>query len=154
MSAGSSASASRSPAAELAMALLGAALVLGTVGFLLYQALFTKAGPPVLLLEATTVVQSEHGFLVHVTVRNEGGQTVAGLEIEGTLSQDGKQVETSRATLDFVPAFSERRVGFFFREDPRAFTLTLLETNPPPQWLCPEDSSGLRGCRQPNPRSP
>ncbi len=35
-------------------------------------------------------------------------------------------VETSTATLNFLPSSSERRRGLFFREDPNKYELRLL----------------------------
>lgn len=113
------------PLSEWLVALLGAALTVGAVVFLLYQALVVKLGPPDIVLEADAPFAVAQGYLVPVTVRNEGGSTVADLGITGTLEQAGEAVETSEATLDYVPARSLRRAGLFFQRDPGALELRL-----------------------------
>lgn len=115
----------KAPLAEWLMAMLGVGLVVGVIGFLLYQGLGVKPGLPDIILEAGAPIETQDGYLVTVRVRNEGGETAADLTIEGTLEQDGETVETSQATLDYVPAYSTRQAGFFFAKDPRAFELVL-----------------------------
>ena len=115
----------KTPAAEWFVAGLGLVLVVAAVGFLLYQALAVKGTPPdiTLAIEATSEVQQ--GYLVTVTVHNGGGETVAGLTVEGELKDGEEVLESDTATLDYVPAHSTRRVGFFFQENPADFDLTL-----------------------------
>lgn len=113
------------PIAEWLVALFGAALVVGAVAFLLYQALAVKAGPPDIVLEAGAPIAAAQGYLVPVTVRNEGGRTVAGLTITGALEQEGQPLESSDATLDYVPARSARHAGLFFERDPGPLELKL-----------------------------
>lgn len=118
-------SAGEAPLAEWLVALLGLGLALGSIGFLLFQALIITPGPPDISLEASEPIATQYGYLLPVTVRNDGGETVAGLSIEARLEQGGEALETSQTSLDYVPAHSTQQAGFFFAEDPRDFELVL-----------------------------
>jgi uncharacterized protein (TIGR02588 family) len=56
---------------------------------------------------------------------NEGGATAAQLMIEGELSGPDGPIETSEATLDYLPPRSGRQGGLFFARDPRGLDLQL-----------------------------
>lgn len=58
-------------------------------------------------------------------MHNEGGKTASGLTITGDLKRGDIVVEMSEVTLDYVPAHSTRRDGFFFDENPAAYELIL-----------------------------
>ena len=110
---------------EWVVAAIGAALVVGALGYLAYFARTTPMDLPRIALEQGPVTQSGAGYLVAVTVTNEGGTTAAAVEIEGSLSRGGVEVETAGTTLDYVPRFSTRQAGLFFSSDPRDGTLAL-----------------------------
>ena len=111
--------------AEWLVAALGLVLVIGAVAFLLYQVLAVETKPPDIVLRAGETVKNQQGYLVMITVRNEGGRTVAGLTVEGSLNDGG---EVSEVTIDYVPPHSEREAGLFFNEDPRTSGLSLRAT--------------------------
>ena len=111
--------------AEWVVAAFGLVLVVGAVAFLLYQEFAVEAEPPDVVLQAGETIKSRQGYLVLVTVRNEGGQTAAGLTISGSLEDDSGVVETSETTLDYLPPHSEREAGLLFSESPEAYRLTL-----------------------------
>lgn len=115
-------SASRS---EWVVAGISALLVLGSVGFLLWQALTLADTPPQIVVSADSILQLEHGFLVEFRARNEGSSTAAGVLVRGELRSDTSTVQTSEATLDFVPSGAQRRGGLFFTHDPRLYALRL-----------------------------
>ncbi|MGH6924285.1 MAG: hypothetical protein ACRED5_11160 [Propylenella sp.] len=104
---------------------LGAALALGTIGIIAWEAVSGDSAPPVLVVEALGVRPSDDGFLLEVRVSNRGDETAAQAVIEGTLSEDGQVVETSEATFDYVAEGSTRRGGLFFAKDPRTFEIAL-----------------------------
>ncbi len=99
----------RITAAEWIVASLGALLVLSSVAFLFYEALFSERKPPEVTAEVTDVLVQENGTLVLAEVRNRGGKTVAELTLTALAGDVEKEV-----TVDFVPGESTRRVGFFF----------------------------------------
>lgn len=110
---------------EWAVGTVSALLVLGTIGFMLYQGLTAPGTSPRITLQVDTIVEAEKGYVVEFRARNRGNSTAAGLGVEGELKSDTGTVETSEATVDYVPGHSERRGGLFFTEDPRRYTLEL-----------------------------
>lgn len=59
------------------------------------------------------------GFLVPVTVSNEGEETAADVEGEIELTKSGATVETGTFTLAYAPAQSKRKAAVVFTVDPR-----------------------------------
>jgi uncharacterized protein (TIGR02588 family) len=108
-----------------ALGLLGLALTLGSVGFLLYEAAAGDNSPPDVSVRVESVAQNRNGYLVRIRAVNEGGSTAAGLTVEGELFGGGRSVETSDTVIEYLPPHSEREVGLFFTTDPRAHELRL-----------------------------
>jgi uncharacterized protein (TIGR02588 family) len=100
-------------------------LVLGVVGYLLYDAVARPHTPPALTVQADTVLKAGGLWLVEFSAENRGHNTAAAVKIEGELKQGEQTVEASEAVLDYVPGESVRRGGLFFRADPRAYRLEL-----------------------------
>jgi uncharacterized protein (TIGR02588 family) len=113
------------PMWEWAVALLGLALVLGSLGVIAYQVVMGDDSPPDVLIRADAILPVKTGYLVQIRALNQGGLTAAELRIEGTLSSERGSVETSETVIDYVPAHSHRKGGLFFARDPRQFTLQL-----------------------------
>ena len=113
------------PFLEWAVAALGLALVVATVGFLALEATGGPKRPPDVAVRVSSVARLSKGFLVRFTAVNRGDETAAAVAVEGELSRAGRPVETSQASLDYLPAHSERAGGLFFREDPRRGKLEL-----------------------------
>lgn len=105
--------------------LLGLILVLGSIGFALYEAIAGDSSPPDVKVQVEGVIEAQNGFLVEFRVLNEGGRTAAGLTVEGELRDGTDIVETSETTLEYVPSHSERTGGLFFSQDPREYDLQL-----------------------------
>jgi uncharacterized protein (TIGR02588 family) len=106
-------------------AAVSTALVLGVVGYLLYDAVARPRTPPSLRVVADTVLQADGMWLVEFRATNAGHETAAAVKIEGELMQADSSVESSEAVLDYVPGRSVRHGGLFFRRDPRAYRLEL-----------------------------
>jgi uncharacterized protein (TIGR02588 family) len=108
------------PLLEWIAAGLGVAILLAMFAFLALEALGTSSSqPPSLRIEPVGLAAAGEQFIVEVKVSNRSAQTGAGVQFEGSLSQAGKEVETSSATIDYVPGNSERRAGLIFTRDPR-----------------------------------
>ncbi|HSL46446.1 MAG TPA: hypothetical protein VK897_23630 [Anaerolineales bacterium] len=105
--------------------LLGLLLILGSIGFALYEAAAGDSSPPDVSVEVQGIVPGRNGFLVEFRVINEGGRTAAGLTLEGELRDGVEIVETSDTTIEYLPSHSEREGGLFFRLDPRQYELQL-----------------------------
>lgn len=57
--------------------------------------------------------------------RNSGSRAAAAVHAEARLVRNGELVEQARATLDYVPATSQKEGGFWFENDPRLGELSL-----------------------------
>jgi uncharacterized protein (TIGR02588 family) len=111
---------------EVVASALGLVLTAGMLAFIAWEAL-TRPGdvPPAVTVEPTQVRQAAGIWIVGFQAINHAPTTAQDVEIEGTLSQDGSEVETARATLDFVPGGSSVRGGLFFGSDPSRYDLEL-----------------------------
>lgn len=110
---------------EFLAATLGLILVLGSIGFMVYEGIWGDSSPPSVRIQVESIDGIESGFLVKFRATNSGGSTAEALTVEGEVS-DGKQtLEASTLTLDFLPSHSVRRGGLFFTRDPRQFQLKL-----------------------------
>ena len=76
-------------------------------------------------MQVDSTLPTRNGYLVKFRAVNNGGSTVEGLTIEGTLRNGSETVETSDTVLEWVPAHSEREGGLFFTSDPRQHQLQL-----------------------------
>ncbi len=104
---------------EWIVAAIGAILVLFSIGFITYQAIFAKDTPPNLIVNVTSVKRVSSGYLVEFNVKNEGEKTAASVSIEGKLSDsDGKEIETKTTTIEYVASKSERSGGLIYKENP------------------------------------
>jgi uncharacterized protein (TIGR02588 family) len=113
------------PATEWVVAAIGAALVAGTIGYLVYLASVRDATPPDIRVVEDGVVALQGGWLVRFRAANAGGQAAAQLLVEGELEGPQGPIETSEATVDYLPARSERKGGLIFSRDPRRHALRL-----------------------------
>ena len=111
---------------EWAIAIVGALLVLGTVSYLIYFEASTTSRPPQVTIERQVVERSGDKYLVSFTARNQSSATAAGLSIRGELRQDGRVVESSELSFDFLPGFSTRQGYFYFQQDPLAGELEVF----------------------------
>jgi uncharacterized protein (TIGR02588 family) len=102
---------------------VSAFLVLGAIGFMVYEEFAHPDTPAQIVVTVDTVFAGEHGFVVQVRASNEGGTTAAGLMVQGELKGDTGVVETAEATLDYVPPRSHRRAGLLFTHDPARYAL-------------------------------
>jgi uncharacterized protein (TIGR02588 family) len=107
------------------IALLGLALVLGSIVFALYEAAAGDSSPPDVTLRVDSILPTRNGFLVEFRAVNEGGSTAEGLTVEGELRSGTESVEISDTTVEYVPSHSERTGGLFFTSDPRRYELRL-----------------------------
>lgn len=108
-----------------AIGLLGLVLIIGSIGFALYEAVVGDSSPPDVTVQVEGIVPVQNGFLVEVLVVNEGGTTAAGLTVEGELRDGAEILEASETTVEYVPSHSERAGGLFFTLDPRQYDLQL-----------------------------
>lgn len=113
------------PLAEWIAGAVGLALVLGLIGFLVWQGLQEDVPTPVLRVEIEAVRALDAQYLVTFRVINSGGATAADVMVQGQLVSAGEVIETAQTQFRFVPTHSRRDGGLFFTRDPSAHTLEM-----------------------------
>ena len=109
---------------EWIVAIFSAALVLGLLGFLVYEGLGSPKTPPDVTIEVDSIQKAGPGYLVLFRARNSGRTTAAEVLVEGELEDSGK-IERSETTIDYVPARGEQHAGLYFRGDPQRSRLRI-----------------------------
>lgn len=107
------------PISEWIAAGVGLTLVVGVLGFLIYQAVMEPSPVPDVTVRVESILPLRGGYLVKIIITNHGGATAEGLIVEGELRQGGEQKELSHTEIDYAPAHAEKRGGLFFSQDPR-----------------------------------
>lgn len=104
--------------------MLGGAITIAVLGFMLYEALTEPANPvPKLVVRVDTIVAYPSGYVAELRAINAGDATAARVQVQGELRADTGVIERSESTVDFVPARSWRRGGLVFQNDPRRHRL-------------------------------
>ena len=101
------------PVLQWVMAGVGAAVTLGAVGIVVWEAL-QPPSPPALSARIVAVQSTAAGQVATVRVQNDGDDTAAAVDIEGVLGD-----QTATATLDYVPGHGHARAYLRFDADPR-----------------------------------
>ena len=110
---------------EWVCAAIGVLLVLGTVGFIGYEALTREPAVPDVTVEHIGTEQASGGYIVRFSARNTGPATAAALSISGELLDATAVIESSEAVLDYLPSNAERQGGLIFQNDPARYELKL-----------------------------
>ena len=111
--------------AEWIAAAVSAVLVLGVIGFLIYEGVLSSQTPPDVTIEVDSILPAGPGHLVILEAQNTGRSTAADLVVQGELMADSGRVEISETTIDYVPGGGKQRAGLFFTRDPRGLKLRL-----------------------------
>jgi uncharacterized protein (TIGR02588 family) len=107
------------------VSLIGLLLIVGSIGYMFYKVAKNEASPPDIVIQQERILQRTGSFLVEIRVANRGGSAAARLMLEGSLLENGKTVESSTITIEYVPAESSRKAGLFFTHDPRLFQFSV-----------------------------
>jgi uncharacterized protein (TIGR02588 family) len=110
---------------EWVIAGLSGLLLAATLAYMVIFAFSEQETPPAVTLSVATVTTTPGGYLVVFRADNAGGAAAAGLQVSGELREGGAVVETSQATIDYLPQRSERRGGLFFTRNPEDLALSL-----------------------------
>lgn len=111
-------------AAEWVIAAVGLVLVVGVIATLSIEALRDTGRPPSITVDVLSTTSVEGGYVVELSVLNDGDETAADVTIVGQLTVGGDALEEHEMALDYVPPHSARRGGIFFSNDPTTGTLT------------------------------
>lgn len=114
------------PPAEWIVAGIGLVVFASVLGLMVWDAVAGDQSPPRITVQVDSIAPSGDGYLLKFLARNDGGETAAEVVVDGELpASSGGAAETASATLDFLPAHSERRGGFFFKTKPDQNTVRL-----------------------------
>lgn len=105
---------------------LVAAVLIGLIGW--NAAISDAEAVPQIKPEIVRIIPADGGHLLDIRLTNSGAQSAASVQIEVNLKKGGELVETSRATIDYVPARSEALGGLIVRADPRTHEVDLRVT--------------------------
>lgn len=111
--------------AELVAAGIGALIVALMIGCLTWYGIRQGDGVPDVTVIAGEAEPVSQGFRLEFLARNLGSGTAAQLHIEGELLSGDGVVERSITIVDYLPGYSERTGGLFFRNDPRQGQVSL-----------------------------
>lgn len=81
--------------------------------------------PAAIAVTPGKVTRTAGGYVVTFTATNKGGGDAAELQIEGQLVAGSGEIETSSATVDYVPGNGATDGGLFFVKDPTQGRLKL-----------------------------
>ncbi|MGY1827701.1 MULTISPECIES: hypothetical protein [unclassified Blastococcus] len=109
----------RTTAGEYALGTLGGLLVLVLLAFVGFEAVTDAGAAPDLAVSVTAVEPRGEGWAVSFRVENTGDRTAEQLEVSGSITRDGREVEESSTTIAYVPPDSHRSGALLFSEDPR-----------------------------------
>ncbi|MCA1629691.1 MAG: hypothetical protein LC785_09655 [Acidobacteria bacterium] len=98
-------------------------LVLGTLGYLVYEGARADKAAPDIGVRLGTPERRTQDFVVPVFVTNSGDETAEGVQIEVVL-EGGAEPERGEFTIAFVPRRATREGWVAFRSDPRGARLT------------------------------
>lgn len=119
----------RYPLVEWVSAAIGLIIITIMVGLLAIEAIRDRGGvPPILEVKPAGLVASRGGYILEIEVSNGAHATAASVQIEGTLKQGDANLETSNASIAYVPGGSHRRAALVFSRDPRGYRLELRVT--------------------------
>lgn len=110
---------------EWLVAVVGLALVVGTIAVLLHHTRENGDHPPEIVAEASSVSRAGAAYLVEVRVENRGGRPAGSLKIEGTHRGAGDEEEVSDVVVDYLAPHSTGQVTLMFSRDPRRGSLAV-----------------------------
>jgi uncharacterized protein (TIGR02588 family) len=105
---------------------VGLALVLFALAYLVYEGATMGDEPPSIEVRLGTPEQRAYNFVVPVTVTNHGDETAEGITVEVSLGHDGSAVPVERGelTVAFLPRRATSEGWVTFQQDPRPARLT------------------------------
>lgn len=117
------------PALEWVAAALGLLIALAMVGTIVFEGVNASDDPvPLLAATAEAVTPAAQNYVVTLRLTNASSRTAAAVQVEGVLKRAGEEVESSMATIDYVPGHSEAKGGLVFTADPRTHQLEVRVT--------------------------
>ena len=119
----------RVPPLEWAAAIFGALVAVILIGLIAWNAALSdgQAGPRI-KADIVRITGADDGHVLDIRLTNISSQSAASVQVELSLNRDGRLVESSNATIDYVPARSKAFGVLMVRADPRTHEVDLRVT--------------------------
>jgi uncharacterized protein (TIGR02588 family) len=108
-------------AAEWVTLGVSALILLGIIGYLVYQAM--RPAPPHVRVEARALVgrveRAGDRYVLPIELRNRGRRTVRQLRVEVRHGRQGEEPETTELDVDYLGGGSTHEAYVYLEEDPR-----------------------------------
>ncbi len=102
---------------EWATGIVSAVLVAAMLGWVGYEALTDKDGPPEFRIAITGTGPVSGGHRVEFDITNLATRTAATVNVRGEILDGDRTVEDAEVVIDYVPAQSKSSGALIFRED-------------------------------------
>lgn len=106
------------PLWENLIGLAGLLLLCAGFIYLTWTKITDDKSPSTVSFLVSGVAQSGTDYAVTVTVKNDGFQSLASLQVEAVLIGEDAQEERNSLEVDYLPSNSTREIGFYFRQNP------------------------------------
>lgn len=93
-------------------------MVLGILGYLVYQVAIHEEGSPDLAINYVHDPAPHAPHRYFLRINNEGQETAEEVQVEMVLERDGEELETAALTLPYLPKQSAREGWVIFSKDP------------------------------------
>src|SRR5690606_33316557 len=93
-------------------------MVLGILGYLIYQTIKYEPGSPDLVIMYEEDPSPNAPYRYHLTVKNKGQETAEEVQVEFVLEKDGEAIESATMQIPFAPKSSQREGWVNFSKDP------------------------------------
>lgn len=110
----------RTSAVEWIVAGASGLLILFVIAYLSYDAVARPSTPPDVVVTVDSTARLTRNFVAYFSARNGGSATAAAVRLTAELRAPNDSVlERSTVVVNFIPAASTQRGGFYFSRDPR-----------------------------------
>ena len=104
---------------------VGAVMLFVGVVYLIRDGLSRSDRPGAVEAKVTDVVRAGDAFVVRFELHNAGDETLSNLHVTARLIEGDREIETASAVVDYLPARSTQRGGFYLRHDPERYELEI-----------------------------
>jgi uncharacterized protein (TIGR02588 family) len=114
------------PLLEWMLGGIGVLLLSACVVFLVHEGLNGEESPGAISVEVKQIVATNGMHVVTFELHNAGSQTLSNVHLTGRLSKGDTEIERVQTVLDYLPGHSQQEAGFYFKHDPRTYTLEIV----------------------------
>jgi len=93
-------------------------LILGILGYLIYQTVVYQPGSPDLDVTYVNDPSPHAPYRYFIRIKNDGQETAEEVQIEMVLELDGEEMEVAMLTIPYSPKQSTREGWVIFSKDP------------------------------------